>query len=323
MNTVRVICFGAAALLAAASPAWAQTDAAPYPSQRVTIVVPFSAGSNTDGQARIIADKLGELWKQQVIVENRPGVPGTASVAKAAPDGYTLMLTSSGHPVANVITRSAPFDPVKDFAGVTQTTSVPAALVAPLELPANNVGEFIALAKQKPGTLNFASAGTTSTSYLAGEVFKQVAKIDIVHIPHKGAPEAATSILRNDSQLYFATASGVTELLEAKKMKALAISSAKRFPPLPNVPTVSESGLPEYVYDSWFGVMAPAGTPKQILNKASQDIARVLQMPDVAQAMKNQGLIVVTQSPEKFDEMIRSEAARYGKILRDAGVGAN
>src|SRR5436190_3379065 len=232
MMTSRMLCFVAAALLAAGSAAFAQTDAASYPSQRVTIVVPFSAGSNTDGQARIIADKLGELWKQPVIVENRPGVPGTASVAKASPDGYTLMLTSSGHPVANVITRSAPFDPVKDFAGVTQTTSVPAALVSPPELPANTVGEFIALARQKPGALNFASAGTASTSYLAGEVFKQVAKIDIVHLPHKGAPEAMTSILRNDSQLYFVSANLSTELIEGKKIKILAVSSDKRFPPL-------------------------------------------------------------------------------------------
>jgi len=323
MMNSRVLCLGAVALLAAGSAAFAQTDAASYPSQRVTFVVPFSAGSNTDGQARIIADKLGELWKQPVIVENRPGVPGTASVAKAPPDGYTLMLTSSGHPVANVITRSAPFDPVKDFAGVTQTTSVPAALVSPPELPANTVGEFIALAKQKPGALNFASAGTASTSYLAGEVFKQVAKIDIVHLPHKGAPEAMTSILRNDSQLYFGSANLTTELLDAKKIGILAVSSGKRFPPLPNVPTVKESGLPDYEYDSWFGVMAPAGTSKPILAKASHDIAQVLQMPDVAQAMKNQGLIVVTQAPDQFDAMIKSEAERYGKILRDAGVGAN
>jgi tripartite-type tricarboxylate transporter receptor subunit TctC len=317
------VCFGAASLAAAASQGLAQTDAANYPNQLVRIVVPFSAGSNTDSQARIIADKLSELWKQQVIVENRPGVAGTASVAKSPADGYTLMLTSSGHPVANVITRSAPFDPVKDFAGVTQTTSVPAALVAPLELPANNVREFIALARAKPGALNFASAGTTSTSYLAGEVFKQVAKIDIVHIPHKGAPEAATSVLRNDSQLYFATASGVTELVEGKKIKVLAVSGERRFPPMPDVPTVRESGVPDYVYNSWFGVMAPAGTPKAILTKASQDIARVLQMPDVAEKMKNQGLIVVTQTPDEFDALIKSEAERYGKILRDAGVGLN
>jgi tripartite-type tricarboxylate transporter receptor subunit TctC len=319
---MKVVWFAMAAVLAAGSAASAQ-DAAQYPNQMVRIVVPFSAGSNTDGQARIIAEKLSELWKQQVIVENRPGVAGTASVAKSPADGYTLMLTSSGHPVANVINRAAPFDPVKDFAGVTQTTAVPAALVVPLELPAKTVSEFIALAKQKPGGLNFASAGTASTSYLAGEVFKQVAKINIVHIPHKGAPEAMTSILRNDSQIYFVSVNAATELIEAKKIGVLAVSSGKRVPQLPNVPTVKESGVPDYEYESWFGVMAPAGVPKPILNKASQDIARVLRLPDVADKMKNQGLVVVTRTPDEFDAMIKSEAERYGKILRDAGVGAN
>jgi tripartite-type tricarboxylate transporter receptor subunit TctC len=319
---MKVVCFALAAFLASGCVASAQ-DTTHYPNQLVRIVVPFSAGSNTDGQARIIADKLAEIWKQQVIVENRPGVAGTASVAKAAADGYTLMLTSSGHPVANVINRSAPFDPVKDFAGVTQTTVVPAALVVPLELPAKTVSDFIALARQKPGTLNFSSAGTASTSYLAGEVFKQVAKIDIVHIPHKGAPEAMTSILRNDSQLYFASANSTTELYEAKKIGIIAVSSGKRFPPLPNVPTVKEAGLADYEYDSWFGVLAPAGVPKPILNKVSRDIAGVLRLPDVAEKMKAQGLVVATQSPDEFDGLIRSEAERYGKILRDAGVGAN
>src|SRR5262245_1639494 len=319
---MRLVCWSMAALVTAVGGAAAQ-DAPQYPNQLVRIVVPFSAGSNTDGQARIIADKLADIWKQQVIVENRPGVAGTASVAKAAADGYTLMLTSSGHPVANVITRSAPFDPVKDFAGVTQTTSVPAALVVPLELPAKTVSDFIALARQKPGTLNFSSAGTASTSYLAGEVVKQVAKIATVHIPHQGAPEEMRSILHNDSQLYFASANSTTELYEAKKIGIIAVSSGKRFPPLPNVPTVKEAGLAGYEYDSWFGVLAPAGVPKPILAKVSRDIASVLRLPDVAEKMKAQGLVVATQSPDEFDALIRSEAERYGKILRDAGVGAN
>src|SRR5258707_9705314 len=166
------------------------------------------------------------------------------------------MLTSSGHRVANVINRTGPFDPVKDFVGVTQPPSVPSALVVPLDLPAKSVSDFIALARQKPGALNFSSAGTASTSYLVGEVFKQVAKIDIVHIPHKGAPEAMTSILRNDSQLYFASANSTTELHDAKKIGIIAVSSGKRFPPLPNVPTVKESGLADYEYESWFGVLA-------------------------------------------------------------------
>jgi tripartite-type tricarboxylate transporter receptor subunit TctC len=318
MTMVRALWAGVM-ISAAACPALAQD----YPNQRVTIVVPFSAGSNTDGQARIIADKLTEIWKQPVVVENRPGIPGTASVAKAAPDGYTLMLTSSGHPVANVITRSAPFDPVKDFAGVTQTTAVPAALVVPPSLAAKNTAEFIALAKQKPGTLNFASAGTASTSYLAGEVFKQVAKIDMIHVPYKGAPEALTAVMRNDAQIYFASATFSNDLVTTGKIRVLAVSGDKRFPPMADVPTVKESGLPGYSYESWFGVMAPAGVPKPVLNKVSADIARVLRLPDVVEKVKNLGLVVVTQTPGEFDALIKSEAERYEKILRDAGVGAN
>jgi tripartite-type tricarboxylate transporter receptor subunit TctC len=311
---VRVAC--AAVLLATL----AQEAAAQYPSQPVRIIVPFSAGSNTDGQARILADKLSQMWKQQVIVENRPGVAGTAAVAKMAPDGYTLMLTSSGHPVANVINPKVPYDPVKDFAGVTQVTSVSAALAVPPDSPAKNVKDFIALARQKPGQMNFSSAGTASTSYLAGEVFKQAAGINIVHIPHKGGPEAMNSILRGDAHIYFVSANAATGLYEGKKIGVLAVSGAKRVPELPQIPTVTEAGL-NYVYDSWFGVMAPRGVPKEILGKVSADIRAALAAPDVLPRFTKQGLVVVTQSPEEFDKMIASEAARYGKILRDAGVG--
>ena len=316
----RVVCAAAAALAAAhAQPAASQQ----YPSQMVRIVVPFGAGSNTDAQARILADKLSAMWKQQVIVENRPGIAGTAGVAKSAPDGYTLMLTSSGHPVANVISPSAPFDPVKDFAGITQVSAISASFVVPPDLPANNLKEFISLAQGSAGKFNFASAGTASTSYLAGEIFKQVAKVSLVHVPYKGTPEAMTSIMRNDSQLYFASPTFSPDLVTTKKIKVLAVSGEKRVPRFPDVPTAKESGLPDYVYDSWFGVMAPAGTPAAILNKVSADIASVLRLPDVAKAIDNQGLVVVTQSPAEFDRLIASEAQRFGKILRDAGVGAN
>jgi tripartite-type tricarboxylate transporter receptor subunit TctC len=232
------------------------------------------------------------------------------------------MLTSSGHPVANVISPAAPFDPVKDFAGITQVSAVSAAFVVPVELPANNLKEFIALAQQSPGKMNFGSAGTASTSYLAGEIFKQAANVNLVHVPYKGAPEALNSILRNDTQVYFASATFSPDLITAKKIKVLAVSSAKRAPRLPDVPTAAEAGVPAYVYDSWFGVMAPAGTPAAILNKVSADIASALKLPDVMKAVDAQGLVVVTQTPAEFDKLIASEASRYGKILREAGVGA-
>jgi tripartite-type tricarboxylate transporter receptor subunit TctC len=317
MIGTRAIGLGIAALLAMSGGAFAQN----YPTQTVRLVVPFSAGSITDGLARILADKLSTMWKQQVIVENRPGIAGTASVAKSPADGYTLMLTSSGHPVANVISPAAPFDPVKDFAGVTQVSVVSASFMVPAELPANNLKEFIAMAQKSPGKMNFGSAGTASTSYLAGEIFKQVAKVNLVHVPYKGAPEAMNSILRNDTQVYFASTTYSPELITAKKIKVLAVSSSKRAPRLPDVPTAAEAGLPEYVYDSWFGVMAPAGAPQAIRDKVAADIAAVLKLPDVAKAVDNQGLVVATQTPAAFDKLIASEAARYGKILREAGVG--
>jgi tripartite-type tricarboxylate transporter receptor subunit TctC len=305
-----------AALLASYTAAAAQT----YPAQRVTIVVPFSAGSITDGLARILADKLGDMWKQQVIVENKPGIPGTTGVAKAAPDGYTLMLTSNGHTIASAITKSLQYDPVKDFAGVTQVASVPLVAIVPPDLPAKTLKEFIDLAKQKPGTLNFSSAGVASTSYLSAELFKQLAKINIVHVPFRGAPEAVTAVVRGDVQMYFAPIPASVDLSATKKVRAIAINSAMRVPQLPDVPTIAEAAVPDYKYDSWFGVLAPAATPKPILNKVSQDIATVLKMPDVADKLIKQGSIPVSNTPEQFSLILKNDTERYTKLLKDAGI---
>jgi tripartite-type tricarboxylate transporter receptor subunit TctC len=316
MMRFRTFGFVAAALLAASSSAWAQN----YPNQRVTIVVPFSAGSITDGLARILAEKLADMWKQQVIVENRAGLPGTTGVAKSAPDGYTLMLTSNGHTIAGAINKSLQFDPVRDFAGITQVAAVPLVAIVPPDLPAKTIREFIALAKQKPGALNFSSAGVASTSYLSAEVFKQDAKIDIQHVPYKGAPEAVTAVIRGEVQLYMAPIPSAQELGATNKVRAIAINSAKRVSQLPDVPTIAESGVPDYKYDSWFGVLAPAGTPKAIVNKVSQDIAKALQMPDVRERLLAQGSVPTATSPDQFDAMIKSDTERYSKILRDAGI---
>jgi tripartite-type tricarboxylate transporter receptor subunit TctC len=290
-----------------------------YPNQVVRIVVPFSAGSITDGLARILADKLAELWKQQVIVENRPGLPGTTGVAKSPPDGYTLMLTSNGHTIAGAINKNIQFDPVKDFAGVSRVAAVPLVAIVPPEFPAKTLKDFIALAKERPGQLNFSSAGVASTSYLSAEIFKQDAKINIVHIPYKGAPEATTAVVRNDAQLYFAPIPATRELSATGKVRAIGINSAKRVPQLPDVPTIAET-LPNYKYESWFGVFAPAGTPQPVLTKVSEDIAKVLEMPDVKEKLLAQGSIPAPTTPSEFDAINKADTERYGKILQEAGI---
>jgi tripartite-type tricarboxylate transporter receptor subunit TctC len=315
MPTLRLIPLALVALVAAAAGASAQT----YPSQVVRIVVPFSAGSITDGLARILAEKLAEAWKQQVIVENRPGLPGTTAVAKSAPDGYTLMLTSNGHTIARAINKSLQFDPVKDFAGVSRVAAVPLVAIVPPEFPGDTLKDFIARANEKPGQLNFSSAGVASTSYLSAEIFKQDAKINIVHIPFKGAPEATTAVIRNDVQMYFAPIPATQELKASGKVKALAINSAKRVPQLPDVPTIAET-LPGYKYESWFGVLAPAGTPQPILSKVGEDIAKVLELPDVREKLLAQGSIPAPTTPAEMDAINKADTERYGKILSDAGI---
>jgi tripartite-type tricarboxylate transporter receptor subunit TctC len=285
-------------------------------------VVPFSAGSITDGLARILADKLSTMWKQQVIVENRPGLPGTTSVAKATADGYTLMLTSNGHTIAGVLNKNIQFDPVRDFAGVSRVASVPLVAIVPPDSPARTLKEFVALAKEKPGQLNFSSAGIASTSFLSAEIFRQSANINLVHVPYKGAPEATTAVVRGDAHMYFAPIPLAQQLGASGKVRPIAINSAQRVPMLPEVPTIAEAAVPDYKYESWFGVLAPAGTPPAILEKVSQDIATVLKMPDVSAKLLAQGSIPAPNSPAEFDAVIKSDTERYGAIMRAAGLGA-
>jgi tripartite-type tricarboxylate transporter receptor subunit TctC len=319
MTALRTTLLALSTVAAAALGGSLDASAQAYPNQVVRIIVPFSAGSITDGLARILADKLGDLWKQQVIVENRPGLPGTTAVARSAPDGYTLMLTSNGHTIASAINKSIQFDPVKDFAGVSRVAAVPLVAIVPPDFPGKTLKDFIAAANEKPGQLNFSSAGIASTSYLSAEILKQDAKINIQHVPYKGAPEATTAVIRNDVQMYMAPIPSTQELTATGKVKALAINSAKRVPQLPDVPTVAET-LPNYKYESWFGVLAPAGTPQAILTKVSEDIAKVLEMPDVKEKLLAQGSIPAPTTPAEFDAINKSDTERYGKILKDAGI---
>jgi len=316
MIGIRAFGIGIAAVLVASVAASAQN----YPTQNVKMVVPFSAGSITDGLARILADKLSSRWKHQVIVENRPGLPGTAGVATAAKDGYTLMLTSNGHTIARAINKSVPFDPVKDFAGVSVVASAPVAALVPADSPAKTLKDFIAMAQKNPGKFNFGSAGVASTTFLAAEVMRQAAKLNMVHVPFKGAPEAVTAVVRGDVQIYFAPIPSAVSLGNAGKVRVLAVNSSKRAPQLPDVPTVAEAALPDYSYETWFGVMAPAGTPAAILDKVSQDIAAVLKMQDVIDQMLKVGNIPMPTSPSEFDKIIRSDTERYGKVMAAAGI---
>jgi tripartite-type tricarboxylate transporter receptor subunit TctC len=307
------------ALAAACSGAWAQTpsaDAAKYPEQMVRLVVPFSAGSMTDLLARVVVEKLSERWKQQVIVENRPGLAGTSSVAKATADGYTLMLTSNGHTVIGNLNKNLAFDPLKDFVGVSQVATTPLILVAPPESTTKTVTELIAAAKAKPGTLNYSSAGLGSTTGIAGELFKQITQTDIVLLAFRGLPESQTAVIRGDVAMAFTFFNVGGDLIQGGKMRGLAVTGSKRLAGLPDVPTFKEAGLPEFEYDAWFGILAPAATPKPIIAKVSEAVAAVLQMPDVKARFEPQGVELKSSPPDTFDAVIRSDTDRYGKIIK-------
>jgi tripartite-type tricarboxylate transporter receptor subunit TctC len=322
MRLALAIGVGAALLTTAIDAAQAQSDLAKYPAQVVRIVVPVSPGSIADGFARLIAEQLSEMWKQQVIIENRPGLAGTASVAKSTPDGYTLFLNSNGHTIAGAINRDLPFDPVKDFAGVTLIAAVPLVMIVPANSPAKTVNGFVAMAKERPGQINVANAGVSTTSFLSAEVFKQNAKIDVVHVPYRGAPEAVTAVVRGDAHLYFAPIPSAQQLGASGKVVVVAVNSSARVPQMPDVPTIAEAGLSDFKYESWFGMLAPAGTPKPILQKISQDIATVLGRNDMREKIVRQGALPTTNRPEQFDAIIRNDTARNTKLLRDAGIGA-
>ena len=301
-----------------AAPAGAQT----YPNQVVRIVVPFSAGSATDTLARTLAERLSDKWKQQVVVENRPGLPGTTSVAKSAPDGYTLMLTSNGHTVARAVNKELPFDPVKDFVGITQVATVPLVLILNPEVPAKNLEEFIAHAKKMPGKLNFASPGLGSTTFIAAALFRDATKLDLVHVPYKGAPESVTSVIRGDTHMYFNPVNVSAELMESGKVRAIAVATEKRVPTLKDVPTLDEAGLKGFTYNSWFGLMAPAGTPKEIVDKVNADTVAAMQDQALQDRLAKQGIVVMTNSPAEFDGIIKADTERYTKIFQEAGIGA-
>ena len=305
-------------LIGSSAAAWpfaalAQQQSA-FPSQTVRIVVPTTAGTTADVLARLFADKLPALWRQSVIVENRPGVVGIMSVAKGTPDGHMLMLTANGYAAVGALNKDLAFDPVSDVVGVAQIGTVPLVLIVPLDFAPRTLGEVIALAKSKPGALNVASAGLGTTSHLASEVFKRTANVDIRHVPYRG-PESITSIIRGDTQLNFVPVSTALELINTNKLRAIAVISPQRIATLPNTPTFAESGLSDFTYNAWFGLFAPTGTPKPSLLAIEQATARILALPDIKSTLAQQGVDVDFAPSEQFDRVVKTDAERFGKML--------
>jgi tripartite-type tricarboxylate transporter receptor subunit TctC len=306
-------------LLAAVS-----TSAQQYPAKPVHVIVPFTPGGGVDLVGRALAQKLGEAWGQSVIVDNKPGSGGTIGatfVAKAPPDGYTLLIASNPFLVAPSLMANPPYDPLKDFAPITVAAGAPEVLIASLSLPANTVPELIALAKAKPGTLNYGTGGNGDTGHLTAELLKSVAHIDIAHIPYKGNPEVLNDIIGGRVQLMFSAPAAILQSLRAGRIKALAVATPTRYSGLSDVPSFTELGYPAVQASSWDGVLTTAGTPRAVIDKIYADIVKVVQLPDVKARLSNSGYDpTFSASPEEFGNTLRAEFLRWQRVIKESGM---
>ncbi len=297
-----------------------------YPARPIRLIVAYASGGGADFVGRTVARKLSEAWSHPVIVENRPGGGsniGAELVARSAPDGYTLLLATPANTVNMTLYEKRPYDIVKDFAPVAQISTAPNLLVVHPSLPARSVRELIALAKSRPGELNFASGGVGSSNHLSGELFKFMAGIDIVHVPYKGGSGAVTDLLAGLISMYFATPPSSIPFVRSGKLRALAVTGAQRSAAAPDVPTVAESGLPGFENSSWHGVLAPYGTPQAIIGKLGSELVRIGHMPEVKAQLAAQGGDVITSSPAEFASFIERDVAKYAKLLKAAGIRAD
>jgi len=314
-----VIALAAAAFSAAA---WSQS----YPAKTVKIVVPYGVGGPADIYARFIGGKLQDALGQTFIVEDRPGagsIVGTDYVAKSEPDGYTLLMMSNTHTVNETLIPKKPFELMRDFAPITGVNYSDLLMVIHPSVPANNLKEFIALAKSKPGALNYASSGNGTPYHMAGELFKAMAGVDIVHIPHKGSDGARTSILGGQVQMMFDAVPTMAANARAGKVKALATSGAKRSPVTPDLPTVAEAGVPGYESGIWLGLMAPAKTPRPVLEKLNAEVNKLLNSAEVRDTWGKQGTTTMGMSIDQFDKFLREEIVKWAKIVKVSGAKAD
>jgi tripartite-type tricarboxylate transporter receptor subunit TctC len=297
-----------------------------FPNKPIRMIVPFSPGSQTDILARWIGEKMTEKWTQQVVVDNRPSAGGTIAsqyVLAANPDGHTLMMVSTGHAGNATLYSKLPYDTIKDFSGISRVASVPNLLVVSPTLGVKSVKELIALAKSKPGQLNFSSAGIGSGTQINGEMFKLAAGINATHVPYKGAPEALNEAMAGRVEFNFSPILVAAGQVKAGKVLALAVSTASRSPMFPDVPTVAEAALPGFEYDQWYGLLASAKTPRPLINTVNQEVVRILNLPDMKERLLTQGATPAPTTPQEFDAFIRSEVKRFAQVLIAAGARIN
>jgi tripartite-type tricarboxylate transporter receptor subunit TctC len=294
-----------------------------FPGRPIRVLVGFSAGSTTDIMARTVGQKMNEAWGQPVVVDNRPsagGILASVTVATAAPDGYTLLSVSAGHAVSAALYSKLPYDTLNDFAGVTLFATVPSILVVSPGSGVKSVKELIALARSKPGAFNYSSPGIGSANHLAGELFKSLAKIDVSHVPFKGIPEALTAPLQGSVLFNFSPIVNVLPLARGGKLVALATSTGKRAAAMPELPTIAEAGVPGYAFDPWFGLLTTAKTPRSVVAKLNREVTRILGLPDVKERLLALGAEPTPTTPEQFDAHVRSEVAKFRKIIQDANI---
>jgi tripartite-type tricarboxylate transporter receptor subunit TctC len=320
LSVSALACSLALAAACGAGPAAAQTypSQIAYPSQLVRIVVPFTPGSQTDILGRAYADKLQEIWKRDVIVENKPGLAGTATTAKAPADGYTLLLVSNGHSMIESLNANLTFDPVKDFVGIAKIAIVPGILVVNPENGPKSVKELIDMAKAKPGTLNYASAGLGSASSIGVELLKAQAGVDIVHVPYRGLPEAHTSVMRGDASLFMTFFSAGGDLIQSNRLRPIGVTTANRLAVLPDIPTLQEAGLPGYVYDPWFGLLAPAATPKAVISEINRAVTLASKMPDHVERFTRLGVDLTVSTPQEFTDLVKADTDRFTRLFGKA-----
>lgn len=322
--TPRIAHLACSCLLAAFTIAAAPAAAQSYPAKPIRIVVPFPAGGNADIFARTFAQKLGEAWKQTPVVDNRAGaagIIGTQFVAKSPGDGYTLLFGTTGtHTTNPAVYAKLPYDPVKDFAPVSNFADSPFLLVVHPSVPASTLQGLVALARGRPGQLDYASFGAGSSAHLAGEMLRTMAGINIVHVAYKGGPPAVNDLVGGHVALMFNSLPAVLPLVKAGRLRALGVASAKRAPTLPDLPTFAEAGLAGFEAGSWYGVLAPAGTPREAITRLHAETVRMLKLPDVQQKLASEGAEAIGNSPEEFAAQIQRDMACWARVAREAKI---